>query len=127
MKRHITLTVLSLVSILLFTLHFSDDIVRGLEKGDLSVYPGILLVVAWLYTTLVYPDRRAGLVVMLLFSLGGAAMPLIHMQGAGLVGGRIAGSDAVFFWVWTIVALGVTGLVSAMLAGRALWQGLRAD
>ena len=30
------------------------------------------------------------------------------MRGAGLVGGRIANTDGMFFWVWTLIALGVT-------------------
>jgi hypothetical protein len=35
------------------------------------------------------------------------------MQGAGLVGGRIANSSGMFFWVWTHLALGANraGLV----------------
>lgn len=40
MRRNITLTVMSLLSILLFTFHFADDIVRGMEKGDLFNYAG---------------------------------------------------------------------------------------
>jgi hypothetical protein len=44
------------------------------------------------------------------------------MRGAGLVGGRIANSSGIFFWVWTLIALGVTSAFSAILAARRLWS-----
>ena len=122
MKHRTLLTVTSLVAILLFTFHFADDIVRGLEQGDLFDYTGILIVAAWLYATLALNERRAGLAVMLLFSLGAAAVPALHMGGAGMVGGRIAGTSGMLFWAWTLIALGATGLVSAALAARGLWK-----
>ena len=122
MKQHVTLTITSLLSIVLFTFHFADDIVRGFEQGDVSDYTGVLLVAIWLYATLALAGRRAGFVIILLFSIGAAAMPLIHMRGGGLVGGRIAGSSGVFFWVWTHIALGATGLVSTALSAQALWR-----
>jgi len=122
MKRDPTLTVTSLLAILLFALHFADDIARGFEKGDAGDYVGILLVAAWLYATLALIERRAGLAIILLFSIGAAGVPLIHMTGPGLTGGRIANTAGVFFWVWTLVALGAAGIVSALLAARALWS-----
>jgi hypothetical protein len=44
------------------------------------------------------------------------------MTGAGLVGGRIVGSSGVFFWVWTLLALGVTATFSVILSARGLWS-----
>ena len=57
---------------------------------------------------------------MLLFSMGAAAVPLLHMTGAGMVGGRIAGTSGMFFSAWTLIALGASGLVSAALSAREL-------
>jgi hypothetical protein len=102
--------------------HLADDIVRGMEPGGVSNYIGVLILVVWLYGTLVLADRRSGHILMLLGSLGGSAVPLIHMRGAGLVGGTIANSSGVFFWVWTLIALGVTAVFSVMLAARGLWR-----
>jgi hypothetical protein len=48
------------------------------------------------------------------------------MTGSGLVGGRIANSSGVFFWVWTLLALGVTAIFSAILSAHGLWS-LRRD
>jgi hypothetical protein len=43
-------------------------------------------------------------------------------MGNGLVGPRVVNSGAVFFWVWTLLALGATAIVSAVLAARGFWQ-----
>jgi uncharacterized membrane protein YecN with MAPEG domain len=67
-----------------------------------------------------------GRVIILLASIGGAGVPLLHMMGVGLVGGRIANSSGVFFWVWTLIALGVTAGCSVLLSVRGLWS-LRRD
>ncbi len=44
------------------------------------------------------------------------------MMGSGLVGGAIANSIGVFFWVRTRIALGVTGGFSVILSARRLWS-----
>ncbi len=36
MKRNVMLTIASLLSILFFTFHLADDIVRGMEPGKLT-------------------------------------------------------------------------------------------
>ena len=125
MKRNVTLLVTSLLSIVLFSLHFSDDIVRGFEKGTLADYKGVLIIAAWLYATLALSERRWGLAIILFFSIGAAGVPAIHMSGAGITGGRIAGSEGRLLWVWTLIALGTTGLVSTVLSARDLWASRR--
>jgi hypothetical protein len=122
MKDTVTLTIASLLAALLASFHLTDDVVRGFEGGGLANYTGILIVVVWLYGTLVLAERRAGYVIILLGSILGAAAPILHMRGAGMVGGRIANSGGKFFWVWTLFALGVTAMFSAILSARALWS-----
>jgi hypothetical protein len=68
------------------------------------------------------PNRRSAHAIVLLFSIGGAGVPYLHMQGVGMVGGRAANSTHMFFWVWTIMALGMTTIVSAVLAANGLWN-----
>ncbi len=121
MKHKVALTVTSLLSILLFTLHLTDDIVRGLEKGGVSNLTAVPIFVVWLYGTLVLAERRSGYVIILLGSLLGLAVPVVHMTGKG-VGGEIARSNGAFFFIWTIIALGVTALFSAILSVLALWS-----
>jgi hypothetical protein len=124
MKPNVMLTIASLLSILLLTFHLTDDIVRGFEKGGLSnLVGGVLISVVWLYATLVLAERRSGYVIILLGSLLGLAVPVIHMKGAGVgVGGNIAKSSGAFFFVWTLIALGVTALFSVILSARGLWS-----
>jgi hypothetical protein len=121
-KHNVTLTITSLLSILFMAFHLTDDIVRGMEPGGVSNLTGILILVVWLYGTLVLAERRAGYIIILLASIGGAGVPVIHMMGSGLVGGRIANSSGVFFWVWTLIALGVTATFSVILSARGLWS-----
>ena len=124
MKHNIMLTIVSLLSLLFLTLHLADDIVRGFEKGGLSnLMGGVLISVVWLYGTLVLAERRSGYIIILLGSLLGLAVPVIHMRGTGIgVASGIANSSGGFFFVWTLLALGVTGLFSVILSGRGLWS-----
>ena len=120
MKQSVVLMIASLLSILFVTLHTADDIVRGMEPGtvfDLIVVP---ILVAWLYGTLVLAERRSGYVIVLLGSLLGCLVPVIHMKGAG-VGGMIAKSSGAFFFIWILIALGVTAFFSVILSARGLW------
>jgi hypothetical protein len=116
------LTIASVLSILLLSFHLTDDIVRGFEPGGPKTYNGILVMVVWLYATLMLPERRAGYLIILLGALLGSAVPFIHMRGMGLVGGRIAHTSGMFFWVWTLLAAGVTSVFSVILSARGLWR-----
>jgi hypothetical protein len=121
MKQNVTLTVASLLSVLFMMFHQTDDIVRGMEPGtlfDLRVLP---IVVVQLYATLVLAGKRSGYVVLLVVSLLELIVPVIHMKGAG-VGAVIAKSDGAFFFIWTLLALGVTALFSVILSARGLWE-----
>jgi hypothetical protein len=120
LKHNLTLTITSLLSILFFTFHLSDDIVRGFEPGGFKHIQGILIAVVWLYGTVVLTGRRSGYIIIFLGSLLASLMPLAHMRGAGLVGGRMIGSSGVHFFVWTLLAIGVTAVFSVILAVRGL-------
>jgi hypothetical protein len=122
MKHSVILTISSLLSILFLTFHLSYEIAHGMESGGIQALNGVLIPVVWLYGTLMLAERRSGYVIILLGSLLGSGVPVLHMMGSGLVGGKIAGSSAVFFWVWSNLALGVTSIFSVILAARCLWS-----
>jgi hypothetical protein len=122
MNRRVTLTITSLLSILLFSLHWADEVARGIEPGTVSAAGGLLILAVWLYATLVLAERPWGLVLILLGSILGSGVPILHMQGAGLVGRRIAGAGGIFFWVWTLLALGGIAMFSVLLTARELWS-----
>ncbi len=127
MKHTSTLTIFSLLTMLLFTFHLTDDIVRGFEPGGFRHISGMLTLVVWLYGTLVLTGKRSGYIINLLGSLLSSLMPVAHMRGVGLVGGRVANSNGKFFWVWTLLAVGVTASFSVILSVRGLWSLRRAQ
>ena len=123
MKHSVMLTIASLLSILFFTFHLADDIVRGFEKGGAYNLTAVPIFVVWLYGTLVLAERRSGYVIVLLGSLLSLAVPVLHMKGKGVgVASGIANSSGGFFFIWTLIALGVTALFSVILSARGLWS-----
>src|SRR5262245_23666274 len=122
MAHHRTLTIASLLSVLLFSLHWADEIARGIEPGTINLtWGGLAILFVWLCGVLVIRDTRAGLAIILLGSILASGVPVRHMTGKGLVGGRIpVGSPGVFFWVWTNVALGATGMTSLAMSVHTL-------
>jgi hypothetical protein len=121
MKNDLTLTITSLLSILLVAFHISEDIVRGFEPGRLSTFSGVLMLALWMYGTLVLGGRRSGYLIMCLGAILGTVVSIAHMRGAGLVGGRVANSSGMFFWVFTQLALGVTAVFSLSLSAYQWW------
>jgi hypothetical protein len=119
MKPSAILVATSLLSILLLTLHITDDIVRGISKAEPSNIALVVLVI-FLYGPLVLAERRSGHVIMLLVGFFAAAMPVIHMRGAHY--GEIARSTGGYFFVWTLWALGGLGGFTFILSAQRLWS-----
>ena len=123
MKLNALLTITSLLSILLMSLHVTDDIVRGISPPGAGNVGAVVIFVVWLFGTLALSERRSGLVIMLLGGLAAAAVPVLHMKGARYP--TIAASSGGFFFVWTLIVVGVTGTLSVILSARALWVSVR--
>src|SRR5262245_40762248 len=119
MKPNVLLTIASLLSILLLTLHVTDDIVRGISKAE-SSNTALIVLVVFLYGTLVLAEQRSGHIIMLLVGLLAAAMPVMHMRGGHY--GEIAQSAGGFFFVWTLWALGGLGGLTVILSALGLWN-----
>jgi hypothetical protein len=110
-----------LLSTALFALHWVDEITRGLEQGTLqTAWGGIAILVVWACGPLLLAERRSGYVLMLIGGIFGLGVVLLHMSGRGMVGGRIANTSGIFFWVLTLIALSVTSSLSAILAADGL-------
>ena len=123
MKQNNILVITSLLTILLLTFHLADDIVRQFENGKLPNLIAVPICVVWLYGTLILGGRRSGHVIILLASLLGTIVPVIHMMGKGVgAGSRIANSSGGFFFIWTLYAIGITSLFSVILSVRGLWS-----
>src|SRR5262249_6818162 len=119
MKQTAILTTTSLFSILLLTLHITDDIVRGISNAEPSK-TALFVLAVFLYGTLVLAERRSGHIIMLLVGLFAAAMPVIHMRGAHYP--ELARATGGFFFLWTLWAVGGLGGCTVILAARGLWS-----
>src|SRR5690349_13003006 len=115
------LKITSLLSLLLLTLHVTDDIVRGISKAESSNIALVVLVIL-LYGTLVLVGRPWGYVITFVVGLFAAINPVMHMRGAHYP--EIAASAGGYYFVWTLWALGAFGGVTMILSVRGLW-GLR--
>jgi hypothetical protein len=122
-KDTVALTLASLLSIILFTLHLADDIVRGFESGRLANLAALPILIIWLYGTVMLTERRSGYIITLVGSMLGLLVPFVHMSGKGVgLGSRIGNTSGAFFFVWTLIALGLTALFSVILSARGLWH-----
>jgi hypothetical protein len=120
MRQNLTLTISSLLVLVLFMLHLTDDILHdpaGLDVQGTIICLAIMLLL--LYGTVELAGRRSGFVIMFLGGIAAAYMPFLH--GLGPRATRWG-----FFFVWTMLAMGVTGSFAAILALRALWRTRRA-
>ena len=121
MRQNVALTISSLVTVVLLTVHLAHDIVFGLDSmsraGTLTF---LLIVLVSLYGAVELAGRRSGFVVTLLLGILAAGLPVLHTAG----GPRSAGRG--FFFVWTLLAIGTSGVFSAVLSARGLWRSARA-
>ena len=123
MKKSILLTISSLLSVLFLSFHHADDVTRGFAPGKFSNLVPIFVFAFWLWvTTLVLAERRAGYILILILTLLTSGVPVIHMTGAGMAGGRIANSHGAFFFVWTLIMIGAINLFCVLLAAQELWR-----
>jgi hypothetical protein len=118
------LTIASLVTLLLLLCHLTGDIVYGFEPGGLAnLVMTVIIAVVWLYGTLMLSERRSGYIIILLGSLLAMFVPYVHMRGKGVgLASRMANTSGHFFFVWTLLAIGVLGVFSAILSTRGLWK-----
>ncbi|HEV8238307.1 MAG TPA: hypothetical protein VGS57_02950 [Thermoanaerobaculia bacterium] len=123
MRGNVSLVVASLLTILFTIFHGAHDMIVGYAPPGLMNLPMIAVLAAWLYATLALGERRWPYVVILVLSLLAAGLPVIHASGTkGLVGRSAPGSAGAFFFAFTLVAVGITALVTVALSARGLWR-----
>ncbi len=128
MKPTVQLTATSLLSILLLTLHVTQDILYGMAKPGLSSLLAMVpVLVVWLYGTLLLAERRSGYIIILVGSLLGLVVSVIHFRGPfGVLNAEQLKASGAFFFIWTLLALGVNATYSAVLSVRGLIVSARA-
>jgi hypothetical protein len=121
MKQTAMLTTASLLNILLMTFHLTGDILFKMAPAGLSNMFAVFIFVVLLCGTLLLPGRRTGYIIIFIGSVLGLVIPVIHMKGTrGVIGGEIGNSSGAFFFVWILLALGITATFSIILSARAL-------
>ena len=78
----------------------------------------VLLAVAC--GTLLLAERRLGHVIVFLGGLAALGMPIIHRNNGFTA--AVARSPRGLFFIWTLVALGVTGGLAIILSAPGLWN-----
>lgn len=119
MRQNITLTIASLATLVLFSLHLTQDVLH--DKAGLDVQGTVICLVIMLvllYGTVELAGRWLGYIVMFLGGIASAYMPFLH--GLGPSSTRWG-----FLFVWTMLAMGVSGTFAAILSLRALWRVAR--
>jgi hypothetical protein len=116
----------SLLAIFFITLHYTDDVIRkvdGADQGGSRVLIAVLILVVWLYAILVLTDRKSGYIIGLIVSLLNSIIPIGHLTGIGgeATLGQIATSSGPFF-VWAVIALGLTVFPSLILSAYLLFR-----
>ena len=124
MDRKNLLTVTSLISILLLTFHFTDDMVHGLDTPGPANLIAIAIVVVFLIGPLLLRERLGGRILILLGAIGAIGMPVLHMQGRSFP--EIVRGTGGFFFFWTLLMLGVIGTLSLILVLLEFWNSARA-
>lgn len=116
-----TLTIATLLSIILLPFHIGGDIALGFDRGGAGVVfvvVPILLVLAC--GALLLAERRLGYIITFLGGLAALGMPIIHRNNGFTA--AVARSPGGLFFMWTLVALGVTGGLAMILSARGLWK-----
>ncbi len=119
MTRKHMLVGTSLLSVLLLSFHLTQDALHA-RPGTRDAGAGNLVAVLILLVLLSGPallaERRSGQVIMLLGALFAMGMPVLHFTG-GADMNRYSGAG---FFVWCLLALGVTGAFSVLLLASEL-------
>ena len=120
MRKNDLLALMSLISLVLLSVHIADDYVQGFDKHVVQNPYGILVLVLWACGIFVFRERVIGRVILLLGGLFAVAMPIIHLNGH--FPADFARADGALRFIWTLYAVGTTGALAVLLAARELFS-----
>jgi len=122
-KKNDLLALLSLIALILLSIHLPDDYVHGFDKHVVdSPYP-ILIFVVWACGLLFARERLVGRIILLLGGLVAIGMPVLHLNGHFRP--EFATSDGALRFLWILYALGTTGALIVILALKELVSSRR--
>jgi hypothetical protein len=113
------LAAISLLAVLLFSVHIADDFVLGFDKGVVNNSYGILIFVVWLCGVVFFRERLVGRIILLLGGILSLGVAVLHLRGRGY-GEAFVQAPAAFRFIWTLYALGIAGSFIILLSLREL-------
>ncbi len=123
MKHNRMLVISSLLTIIGLIFHMTDDILRegGLAAHGTNNLTVIFVLGLFLYGALVLAERKWGYIIMFIGGLAGLGMPILHMYLAhNVIANDLGRARGDYLFVWTLLAIGVSGLFSLVLSVRCL-------
>lgn len=117
-RKNDLLALLSLISLVLLSMHVADDYVQGFDKHVVDNPYGILAFVFVACGIFLFRERLVGRIILLLGGIFAVAMPIMHLNGH--YPPDFARADGAFRFVWTLYAIGTTGALTIILALREL-------
>jgi hypothetical protein len=121
MDRHKLLTITSLLSLLLLSLHITHDMVLGLDVAGPSSMVGIAILIIFAIGPLLLREHLVGRILILLGALGAMGMPVLHTQGRSFP--DVVRGEGGFFFFWTLMMLGITGTLALIMIVLEFWKG----
>jgi hypothetical protein len=126
MQRNLTLTIASFLSILFLSFHLAQDALRA-PVASFAAGPGNFTVIVTLsillFGTVSLAGRRSGFVIQFLTGVIALGMPILHLKSRGVSPDPRPGGT--FFFMWSLIVLGVLGIFTAVLSAHALWNTRR--
>lgn len=118
MNERTVLTWTSVLGVLLFIVHWSQDVALGIDGVGLQSYGGVAICLAWLSSATLLRRHRAGKALLVLFSLLATAMPALHLKGTRIA--TIAQGDGGLPYLVVMFTLAVAAGFATILATREL-------
>ena len=118
MKRNDLLAQMSLISLILVSIHLPEDYVHGFDKHVVANPYPILIFVVWACGLLLLRERLIGRIILLLGGVVAVAMPVMHLNGH--FAPDFATSNGALRFIWILYAVGTTGSLTIILALREL-------
>ena len=104
----------SALTALLFSIHWIQDCVLGIDKVGTQSIGGVVILFVWMVAVLLLAERRAGQVLMLILGFLAAGVTVLHFNSPRIQ--ERALGDGGFAFLWVMAIMGTSGLLSFVYA-----------
>ena len=118
MKNSTLLATTSFLTLILFAIHWMQDLQFGVDKIGPTSWGGIAILLVWLIGTFLWPERWWSSLIVLFGSILAVGVALLHLQGQTVQ--RVAASGDFPWFIFILVLLGAGGAFGLLLSGLRL-------